>query len=312
MKKIIALSSAHYEIRNVYTDSYNVLFNLLCEKHGFEFRFTDSLRDITADLFLIQGGLHSRKLMEEASFFPSHIKVILYTGAMQGVPRSNNLIAAAFERADYIISNGVGKLFRETWPEYVYKFEVFPPFFAPYKRYMDLKFNKQPLMRCLFTGSTNGVWYPLRKLVADAVLNGASYAQMIDIMRHPRWKTPHENSANIIEGAMFDAYAKVLNKYFCSFVGTGNTGGCPAKCFESAAAGALLLAETTPDVLEAGFIPNKHYVPVDKTNVFEKIKQCLAAPEKYRDMRLEGREYVRTNHSAEKRAQRIDEILEGL
>ena len=313
MKKVIVVPTVLYKIRKVYTDGFSTLFNRLREVFGFEFIFADSLKGITADLFLISVGAHGQKAMEESTFLPSGKKVMLYISGIHPFPRSKATVAPAFKRANYLLGGGGGTSFRKLWPEYVDKFEVFLNFFAPQERYTKLRFNEQPLMRCLLPGNTHKKWYPLRAAVANAVLRGLPQAQAIDIMKHPRWGTPSENSINVIAGVMGDACAKTLNRYFCSVVGLGDPGGHTlAKCFEIPATGSLLLTEDSADVKKAGFVSGKNYISVNKDNVFEKINQCLTNPEAYRSIRLEGMRFVRANHGVENRVRRIGEILKGL
>jgi len=313
MKKVIVVPLKLYEIRKVYTDQFFVLFNRLCKTFGFEVVFTDSLKGITAGLFLIQVGVHGQNAMRESTSLPPNKKVVLYLGGPHAFPRSKSMVALAFKRANYLLGGGGGEIFRKVWPEYVDKFEVFPNFFAPCRRYTNLRFNERPLMRCLLSGNTSGRWYPLRAMIAKAVLRGETQTQAIDIMRHPRWKTPIEKSTNVIKGVMGSAYAKTLNRYFCSFVGLGDPGAFPlAKYFEVPATGSLLLAEDSLEVRKVGFVADKNYISVNKDNVFAKINRCLANPEAYRTVRLEGMRFVRTNHSVENRIQRIGKILEML
>lgn len=310
MKKVIVLPQKYNEIRDVYTDSFFVLFNRLCEVFGFEFVFADSLKGIVADLFLIQAGVHGKGLIKESTFLPSSVKVVLCLDGVHGLPHSNAMVAPALERADYLFATS-DEFFGKIWPEYKDKLEQLPMFFAPHQRYSCLQFNEKPLMRCLLTGNTSSMVYPIRSLVAGAVLRGEIRAQAIDIMRHPRWRTP-AMGPRVIGGVMKSAYAKVLNQYFCSLASPSKYHYALAKYFEIPATGVLLLAKEVPDIREAGLVANKHYIPIDEVNVFDRINQCLTNPEAYRAIRLEGMEYVRTNHSVENRVQRIGEILKEL
>ena len=311
MRKVVVLPEMYHQIRGVYTDSFFILFDRLCEEYGFEFIFADSLKGIVADLYLIQAGVHGKNLIRESTSLPSDKKVILYLDGFHAFLRSDSMIVSAFDRANYLLGNSFGRVFGKRWPEYVDKFEVFPTFFAPHKRYADLEFNEYPLMRCLLSGNT-AKWYFFRNWVAGEVLKGSPQTQRIDIMRHPRWKTPFGDSINIIEGAIHDAYAKALNQYFCSFIGYGKIATPIAKYYEVPATGSLLLAEDSIDVREVGFIADKNYVSVNRENIFKKINYCLNNPEAYREIRLAGMEFVRTNHSVENRVQRIGKILEKL
>ena len=311
MRKVIVLPMKYHQIRTVYTDSFSVLFNRLCDEFGFDFIFADSLKGIAADLYLIQAGVHGKDLIKESTDLPANVKVILYLDGLHALSRTDNLAIPAFKRADYLLSCGAGDGFRKKWPEFLNKAEVSPTFFAPHERYVGLEFNDHPLLRCLLCGNTSK-WYYLRHIIASTVLMDDNKARSIDIMRHPRWGTPRGESSKIIEGVMGDAYARVLNKYLCSVVGLAKSRAPLAKYYEIAAAGSLLLAEDSADVREAGFVAGKNYVSVNRDNVFDKINQCLDNPEAYRNIRYEGMKFVRENHSVENRVKRIGEILEIL
>jgi len=311
MKKIIVLPRKYDEIREVYTDTFFELFRLLCEEFGFKFKFAESLEGIIADLFLVYAGVHGQRLIKDLATLSYNKKVILYIDGVHGLPHGDIEIEDALNRANCLLS-GCDELFRETYPEFKHKFELFPHFFAPSSRYLSLQFNEKPLMRCLLTGNVRSPYhYPFRSWISSCVLQGKVGVQKVDIMRHPRWQAPSRGKC-VVEGVMRDEYAKILNRYFCSLATSSRWGCALAKYFEIPATGALLLANDAPGVREVGLIANKHFVPIDETNVFDRINYCLANPKAYRNVRLEGMEYVRANHSVENRAERIGEILENL
>ena len=72
------------------------------------------------------------------------------------------------------------------------------------------------------------------------------------------------------------------------------------------------MANETTDLGKAGFISNRHYVPITKENVYEKITQCLKNPNEYSDIRREGMEFVRKNHSINNRMDFLKSVFEDL
>lgn len=75
------------------------------------------------------------------------------------------------------------------------------------------------------------------------------------------------------------------------------------KYFEIPGSGALLFAEKTKEFSELGFVDGVHYVAVTLENYQERMLHYLKGEghEKAEQIRLEGHEFVRQNHTWEKR-----------
>jgi hypothetical protein len=162
-------------------------------------------------------------------------------------------------------------------------------FFGPHKRYAELPFNQNPQIECLLSSSINPQVYPLRSIIKNSGIGGLVY-------RNATY-------------ALGDAYARLLNSYFCCVATSSIFNYAVAKYFEIPASGSLLLANEVDDLRRAGFVVNKHYIPITKTNMLNKITHCLKNPIEYDNIRKEAMKFVRENHSVINRIDRIKIIL---
>lgn len=266
----------------------------MCKSFGFELRYVDEVDvDSNTDIVFMFGvPYHNRpKLIPGLIDLNKSIKLVIWPGDIQCYNNNQCLQnkIKVFERCDLIIST-VYEYFIKLYPQFMSKHRFMPKFFAPYKRYTQLLFNDKPKMKCLLSGSLNPEVYPLRSFIKDNCIS-------------VEYKPP------IYVG---DSYAKLLNSYFCCATSASTFNYMLAKHLEITAAGALLLADETKDLERAGFIPYKHYIPITKNNVDTKIKQCLKNPEEYNNIRKEGMEFVRKNHSINNRMVWLKKVFDEL
>jgi len=296
-----------------WTDRFKIFFDMVADEFGFNIASMDtykSIKRITEGMDLVFGFAWEqryRKAMEAAITLDKNIKFILY---MHDVHWAYELrregTTKLLQRADLILVPYYG-YFKRMWPQFVEKTIFFPHFFASHDRYCKLEYNKTPKMKCLLTGNIKSDRYPIRWAVKEAVLNDKEMKNLVDILRHPRHiKTQHWTRE---EGGEREKYAKTMNEYFCVVTDSSTWDLLLTKYFEIPATGALLLADKPDDGREAGLIPWKHYVPITKEQVVSQIKDCLKNPEKYEEIRREGMEFVRANHSVNNRFNQIKKIL---
>lgn len=305
-------------MRHVLTDRQAIFFKIIEEKFGFKRVFCDSIGRISNNLeiALVFAGPHGKQLMLDMKNISKKIKVIMYFMGSHHFPHANSIIINALERCDKVIC-GEFQSFKVRWSHYMDKFIFFPSCFAPQERYATLEYNEAPIMKCLFSGCNGVKHYPVRHYLKNQVFCDSRLQELVDIMRHPRWpridpetEEPRPLSKWEIEVPMGDAYAECLNKYFCSIATSSTANYVVAKYFEIPAAGTLLLANRALDVEKAGLIAGEHYVPITQGNILSQIKDCLDKPEKYEEIRRNGMEYVRKNHSMNNRIDQFKEILE--
>ncbi|MEP6819845.1 MAG: glycosyltransferase [bacterium] len=164
-----------------------------------------------------------------------------------------------------------------------------------------LPYNPGPENSILLSGAMSR-YYPLRQKMK--ALQGA---YSIACHEHPGYFTgyDYENDQNIGRG-----YAKTINRYRAAFTDSLIFGYVVAKYFEIPATGALLLAEdaVSGPLRELGFIENRHYVPVSKENLEERIQYVLDEKnhEELDQIRRNGQELVWDRHKTADRARQID------
>ncbi len=274
------------------TSVWAPLFYGIKNHFGFELKFADEV-DVPAntDVVIMFGvPYHNRpKLIPGLLDLNKNTKLIMFTGDLQCY---NNKLCLdnkikVFERCDKIISFA-HEYFVKMYPQFLSKYEFMPHFFSPHDRYARFLFNNNPKMRCLFCGSINKSVYPLRPFIVGKHHGSVDY-------KRPVYKR--------------DDYAKLLHSYFCCIATSSIFNYVLAKYFEIMATGSLLLVNETEDSKKAGLIPYKHYVPITKANVFDKINQCIRNPNDYNDVRIAGMEFVRKNHSVINRLDQFEKIL---
>lgn len=236
--------------------------------------------------------------------------------------------------------------FTKVWPAYKHKRVFFPFYFCPEEWFLNIEFNTQPIMKCLFTGRV-GVRYGLRNFLIKRILKNPELKRLVAPLRHPSMEhvsrsaslvtdeqdysneiMANYNALSFIDGGLVrrEQYVRTLNQYFCSIASGAWQEILVMKYFEIPASGSLMLAQRIPDLDKAGLVPNQHYVPInveyDKTrpcsgrvissNIGLVIKGVLSHPERYEAIRREGMEFVRKHHGLTARFNQFKILLGDL
>ncbi len=255
-------------------------FYYMRDTFGFELRYADEV-DVDTDtniVFMWGVPYHNRpKLIPGLVELNKNIRLILWPGDIQCYDKKiclKNKIKV-FKRCDLIISPS-HQYFAKIFPQFLYKHKFMPRFFSPHERYVKLPYNDNPNMKCLLSGARNPKVYPLRSFV-------------------------RKNAGELVvcppSRYVGDSYARLLHSYFCGIATPSIFNYALGKYYEIPAAGSLLLASEISDFRKAGFIPNRHYIPITKSNVIRTILRCLKNPGKYEHIRKRGMKFVRKNHS---------------
>jgi len=230
-------------------------------------------------------------------------KLILYMIDLHGCNRPGDVefvkkLKKLMDRADVIL-NPHDFAFTKIFPDYIDKY-VNCPQFASSEYYSKLELNKEPIMKCLFTGRYNQRLYPIRKYIYK------HKTENIVVLPHSGWRTDNPGSTVGFK------YAQELNKYFCSVTTATIMDFVVGKYFEIMASGSLLLATYTPD-LDFFCIKNKvHYIQITKNNFFETLDTVLKNPERYEDIRREGRRFVLENSTEKNNLKIFNKMMETL
>jgi hypothetical protein len=302
MKGVIILPQyleKHWTPKHV-SDFGNVLsvtapfFYAIKDTFGFELRYANEVDvSVNIDVVVMFGvPYHNRpNLIPGLLDLDKKTKLIMYSGDLQCYDNTEcfeNRIKV-YERCDLILY-GSYEYFIKTYNQFVSKYEFMNLFFSPHKRYARLSLNENPKMRCLLSGAVNNKVYPLRYFIKNNAIN-----------------VDHKRSEYV-----GNRYAELLNSYFCCVTSSSVFNYAVAKYFEIPAAGSLLIADEVNDLKRAGFVPNKHYVPITRSNVIKRISHCLKNPNDYNHIRIQGMKFVRENHSVINRIDRLKKIFKEL
>ena len=315
MSKIMVAPPLGFSLHAIH-DRWNLLYNALNEKFGFMQHETEIV-DIEGhkDLRItpLSNNVDTIFVWTPPRFINTHaflnsinkrVKLISYIIDLHSYERGKQF-KALLERSDLILSMANAK-FKEDWPQFIDKFVFWPAFFSPDKRFVEFTFNENPIMKCLASGSTTPAHaYPLRQIILQEAKGKAG--GMIDVLPFPGTYGAKK------EGAITrDAFAKLLHSYFCGITTTTAYDCVIPKTVEILAVGSLLLMNRVEDLDTMGLIPNKHYVPINQKNIGEQVAECLATPEKFKEIRLNGMKAARTHHGLDNRIKQLGSILEKL
>ena len=277
------------------TSVFAPFFYEIKHKYGFDMRFADEINvpDNTDVVIMFAVPLHNRpELIPGLINLNKKTKLIMFTGDLQcyGNQLCLDNKAKTFERCDLILSS-TNEYFTKMYPQFLLKYEFMPDFFSPYDRYAQLPFNQTPKNKCLLCGSIYQPVYPLRSFIIDSHNVNVDYKPPV----YARKK-----------------YAQLLHSYLCCISTSSIFNYALTKCFEIMATGSLLLVNETEDFKKIGLVPYKHYIPITKSNVFDKINQCIQNPNNYDDIRKTGMAFTRENHSIINRMKQFEKILNKL
>lgn len=310
-------------IPNTFAKNYNSIgrylnfFELLKNRMGFEIKICkdcniNSPEIDKADVVIVFKSPEKScpTIMESISELPKSKKLIVFFTDMHGgkMDRGNPKYNASFknkmikmlDRADKILCT-YDYFFKKHWSQYEDKYEFFPQFITPLRYFNNLEINDKPIMKCLLSGALYPFYYPLRVWIHQ------QKSQHIEMLVHPGYAARKGTEIKVGE-----EYVKELHKYFCGVTTSSILDYVVAKYFEIPAVGSLLLAEHTPDLDKIGFIENKHYVKINKDNFFTLLDNVLKNPDKYENIRKEGRKFVFENHTDEHRFEQLKKTIENL
>ena len=222
-------------------------------------------------------------------------------GTAREVKERKDVRKAIFERSDLILSCGYSE-FEKDYPQFMNKMIFFPKNFGFVSRFRNIKFNKNPKMKCLLPGSLGLSIYPLRNYIKKHnEKKTIDFGEKIPKKNRKRGTSPWQYAGG--------NYIKWLNSYFCCVTSSSIFNYVVGKYFEIPATGSLLLANETEDSKRAGFIPYEHFIPVTKKNAISQIEKCLRDPKKFNKIRKAGMRFVKENHSVGNRFEQLKKII---
>ena len=307
MKKIIIIPIKFKKEKRVRNHNRQMLFfEMLRDELGFDLRYTQNVEFDKDTEILISYGWEFVSANALTTLANLSLDIILihysYDFHWVKIPGFKSL----FDRADLILE-GTIKMFKEAWPQYIFKRMFFPNYLAPISHYAKYDFNSKPIMKCLLSGQPRS-WYPMAVKLGEKIKKNTEWQNFIDILGHPRFP----NYFHTIVPQSYENYGALLHKYFCCIAAMYKEPFVTAKCLEIPAVGSLLLTERNEDLDKMGFIPWKHYIPITWETIRKRIEHCLENPNEYQEIRKEGMRFVRENHSVNNRFQLFTEKLREL
>ncbi|MFE0625077.1 glycosyltransferase [Priestia aryabhattai] len=212
-------------------------------------------------------------------------------------------------RRHYIKKNNIQHVFSivrdkfyEIYPEYKSKMEWFPHFVNT-EICRDYGLKKD--INLLMMGAVNN-FYPVRQKILQAYKQDSEFIYH----HHPGYRNFNKDEENRIY--IGEKYAKEINRSVIFFT-------CPSilnypvkKYFQALACKSLLLAPTFKELEDLGFIPNTHFIAIDKCNFKEKAAYYLANETDTQKISEQGYHFVHQTHSLTIRAQQLVNKIENI
>ena len=178
----------------------------------------------------------------------------------------------------------------------------------------NIQYNNNPIEKCILSGA-DSYHYPLR-----IHLKKIMPKDKLEIMKHPGYT--HYPSANIkptckdkdtYNNSIRSKYVKKLNKYLVGFTCGSIYNYALGKMFEIPGSSSLLVTDESmePILRKLDFIPGKNYVSSSWDTMQKTIEDIIDNPKKYENIRKNGWNLIRNNHTYKNRANKIYNILSG-
>ena len=193
--------------------------------------------------------------------------------------------------------------FYEWYPELWKKMQWFPHHVNT-ELYKDYKLHKD--IDLLLMGEIIPWIYPLRTRMLEVMRDKPGFVYH----EHPGWHNfTEEEKSTLFVG---EKYAREINRAKI-FLTCDSIYKYPVvKYFEVLACNTLLLASTSKELFDLGFIPGVHFVPVDEDDFEEKAQYYLEHESERFKIAQQGYEMVREKHSTVKRAADFLNIIKDI
>ncbi|MEW5595824.1 glycosyltransferase [Peribacillus frigoritolerans] len=213
------------------------------------------------------------------------------------------------ERKQFIIENNIKHIFsicrdafHKWYPEFVNKMRWLPHFvntniFKEYglKKEIDL----------LMLGMVRKDYYPFRTFIFETFKDKPGFVYK----RHPGYLKNTDLQKNVLSGV---EYAKEINRAKI-FITCDSVFHYPLiKYYEVLASGTLLLAPTSKELEDLGFLPGIHFVPINYEDVKIKAEYYLLHEEERKKITQAGYKFVREKHSATHRALQLLNMIKNI
>lgn len=192
--------------------------------------------------------------------------------------------------------------FVEYFPEFVDRF-IWLPHHVNINIYRD--YGEKKSIDTLLMGSIHPHIYPLRTKILETFRSTKGFI----FHPHPGYRNFNQNEKKLVD----HRYAREVNRAKIFFTCDSKFHYPINKYFEVLACKTLLLAPTSPELEDLGFIPNQHFVPISQDDFQQKANYYLQHASRREQIAHDGFQMVREKHSTETRVKQfldlVDEIV---
>lgn len=189
--------------------------------------------------------------------------------------------------------------FLKRYPEHAEKM-IWLPHFANTHVFTDYGLPKD--IDWLLMGNIRQKTYPLRYRMLQVMKNRAGFVYH----RHPGYRNVKESESSLLIG---DAFAREINRAKM-FLTCGLIYHYPIrKYYEVLACKTLLLAPSSRELKDLGFIPGTHFVEVTEENFVEKAEYYLSHEKERENIAQNGYQLVHTHHTTQIRAKQLMQAI---
>ncbi|MET3690310.1 spore maturation protein CgeB [Priestia megaterium] len=198
------------------------------------------------------------------------------------------------EKIDFIFAH-YRDAFMKWYPELAHRF-VWLPHHVNTTVYKDFQLPKT--INWLMMGATVRHIYPLRVIMLNAMKDQPGFVYH----PHPGYTVVQNAKQGSLVG---DEYAKEINRSKMFLTCNSVYEYILMKYFEVLACNTLLLAPSTQETTDLGFIDGVHFVAINRMNFLEKAQYYLSHESERLTIAKTGYEMVRSYHSTEARVKHL-------
>lgn len=287
-------------------DHYELFFNLVRDELGFEIVCKSKVTkaDVEgADLVIVHKypsfNFHTT-FVNLPDILDKDAKLIgyysdIHTHGAKSDPEYKKNRAKVFNRCSTVMCPYRGA-FQKLIPEFKDKLEWFPHFIPD--RFIDRPFVEKPTNRALLIGCTAG--YPLRGYVERGRF------PEVDIQKHPGYGTIKGMKP---EAVVRERYRDMIASHITTITDGSKFHGPIAKYFEIPATSSLLLAKPLGELGDLGFKAGHNYIAAEQRDIHMKIKDIVAHPGNFTQVRKAGQELVNSRHTIYHRLKKFRTII---
>ena len=156
----------------------------------------------------------------------------------------------------------------------------------------------------LLMGVIDKRYYPLRNMILNKMKDKPGFVNH----EHPGYREFIADENIFVR----EKYAREINRAKIFFTCDSILHYPVAKYFEVLACKTLLLAPTSPEIEDLGFIPGVNFVSIDENDFEEKAKYYLDHEKERLEIAEQGYEMVRARHSTVQRAAELVAMIEDI